>query len=66
MTGTRGVVRAIVYRKGGRPDHEVPQRRLPSVILFECSEYAGEPFFDMKAHPERAKWVPFFPTRGEP
>ena len=25
MNGTRGVVRAMVYRKGGRPDHEVPQ-----------------------------------------
>jgi len=61
MNGTRGIIRATVYRKGGRPDHVLPTKRLPDVLLVECAEYAGEPFFDKKAHPERAKWVPFFP-----
>ena len=46
MNGTRGIVRAIVYRKGGRPDHVLPHRRLPAVLLVECDEFAGAPFFD--------------------
>ena len=45
MNGTRGVIRAIVYRKGGRPDHVIPHQRLPAVILVEFPEYSGEPFF---------------------
>ena len=61
MNGTRGTIRAIVYRKGDRPDHDDPQRRLPHVILAECPKYSGQSFFDVELHPERRYWVPFFP-----
>ena len=61
MNGTRGTVRAIVYRYGDRPDHADPQRRLPAVVLVECPSYAGEAFFDFEAFPERRQWIPFFP-----
>ena len=58
MNGTRGVVRAIVYRYGNRPDHSDPNKRLPAVVLVECASYAGEPFFDPETWPERRQWVP--------
>ena len=61
MNGTRGTIRAIVYRRGGRPDHDVPSKRLPGVILAECPDYCGDSFFDTDQYPERSKWVPFFP-----
>ena len=61
MNGTRGIIRAIVYRDGGRPDHVLPHKRLPAVVVVECPDYAGEPFFDEHLFPFRKKWVPFFP-----
>ena len=63
MNGTRGTIRAIVYRKGDRPDHDDPQRRLPHVILAECPKYSGQSFFDVELHPERRYWVHFFRGR---
>ena len=64
MNGTRGSIRAIVYRRGSRPDHDDPQRRLPDVLLVECPGYAGESFFDSGRFPERKQWVPIFPRRA--
>ena len=61
MNGTRGIIRAIVYRYGDRPDHVDPRCRLPHVILVECPTYEGPPFFNTTAFPDRHKWVPFFP-----
>ena len=61
MNGTRGVVRAIVYRSGDRPDHTDEMRRVPAVVLVECEGYASAPFFDAERFPERRKWVPYFP-----
>jgi len=61
MNGTRGIVRAIVYRDGNRPDHPDAMQRLPAVVLVECPSYASEPFFDIERFPERMKWIPFFP-----
>ena len=46
MNGTRGSIRAIVYRRGSRPDRDDPQRRLQDVLLVECPGNAGESFFD--------------------
>ena len=42
-------------------DHVIPHKRLPAVVLAECPDYAGEPFFDKDLYPHRIKWVPFFP-----
>ena len=61
MNGTRGVVRAIVYRNGDRPDHTDVRRQLPAVVLVECPSYAGAAFFDTAVFPERRRWIPFFP-----
>ena len=61
MNGTRGIVRAIVYRGGDRPDHTDEMRRVPAVVLVECEGYASTPFFDVAQFPQRAKWVPYFP-----
>ena len=36
MNGTRGVIKAIVYRHGARPDHVDPKNRVPSVLLVDC------------------------------
>ena len=61
MNGTRGIVRAIVYRDENRPDHSDAMRRLPAVVLVECPSYASEPFFDVDRFPDRHKWIPFSP-----
>ena len=61
MNGTRGVIKAIIYRHGGRPDHTDPNARVPSMLLVECPGFVGDSFFDLKQYPERAKWVPIFP-----
>jgi hypothetical protein len=61
MNGTRGVLRAIVYRDSNRPDHTDPTKRLPAVVLVECESYAGEPFFDINVFPTRRQWIPYFP-----
>jgi len=59
MNGTRGIVRAIVYRDANRPDHADALRRLPAAVLVECPTYASEPFFDVERFPERQQWIPF-------
>ena len=64
INGTRGTIRAIVYRHGNRPDHASPACRMPSVVIVECASFVGRPpplFFFFLDEPERAKWVPFFP-----
>ena len=61
INGTRGTVRAIVYRDGRRPDHPNPACRLPDAVLVERPSYAGVPFF---SEPPRSKWVPFFPRQA--
>ena len=65
MNGTAGTVRAIVYRRGDRPDHEDVRRRQPHVILVECPQFTGAPFFDESKYPERRQWVPFFPREAK-
>ena len=59
MNGTAGTIRAIVYRRGDRPDHEDVRRRLPYVILVECPQFTGTPFFDLSQYLERRQWVFF-------
>ena len=61
MNGTRGVIKAIVYRYGARPDHADPNNRVPIVLLVDCPDYVGEPFFDQEKYPDRTHWVPIFP-----
>ena len=61
MNGTRGIVRAIVYRNGNNPDHRDPMRRLPAVVLVECPSYEHDSFFDVNRFPDRRRWIPFFP-----
>ena len=61
MNGTRGIVRAIVYRHGNRPDHHDATKQLPAAVLVECAAYAGAPFFDVARFPERRQWIPYFP-----
>ena len=58
------MIRAIVHRRGSRPDHDDPQRRVPDVLLVDCPGYAGEPFFDVVRFPNRKQWVPIFPRRA--
>ena len=64
MNGTRGTIRAIVHRRGDRPDHEDPTRRLPHVILVECPKYSGPAFSRRKAPPGTTSVGALFPARG--
>lgn len=61
VNGTQGHVKDIVFAHGHNPNHEVPTRRMPEIIVVDCPKYTGPSFWDEDEFPERKTWIPLRP-----
>ena len=58
MNGTHGVVKKIIYSQGKNPCCQDPQDCMPEVVVLDCPQYVGPPFFQGSSF---RTWIPLLP-----